>query len=233
MNESEYEKAVVLIEQVEGGAVKPDVNFVDVSTTFTQVPPSRPKGYKELVVMIDEIEGRSKNFRDTLKPPDHSHLITSGISQVKFAQPQQPVPSSMPQPPVQRNQQIPDALQKQKEKVMSELSAITQKMSSIGPMIKQIRRQKVEVKDLILPNLSISDQISELERIIEGLKENVFDAEHIGIVTQEVYGLQQVVSQEKRKMKDKKQDSLEKSLWDLRDQRLDDAVHLLSKSGAS
>ncbi|MFI5412351.1 MAG: hypothetical protein ACHQX1_00485 [Candidatus Micrarchaeales archaeon] len=171
-------------------------------------------------------------------------LITSGVAQTQFTQVNvvqpaqkekkkqfnlfQPKPQSAPPTPA-------EAAEDRKKNVVNELGSIANKLTSSKPSLPELKRRKVNMKDLVLPNLSIADQISELERIIEGLKEHVFDSDHIDIVVQEVYGLQQAANEAKKKQKGKMSEmsNLERSLWELRDERLQEATALLLQSGAS
>ncbi len=169
--------------------------------------------------------------------PDH--LITSGVAQTQFTQVNIVKPNKEEKKQFGLFQKPPsttsEAAESRKNNVVNELGAIASKLTSMKPNVPELKRRKVNIKDLVLPNLSIADQISELERIIEGLKEHVFDTEHIDIVTQEIYGLQQTVNDSKKKMKGKisEMHSLEQSLWQLRDERLEEATALLLQSGAS
>ncbi len=47
------------------------------------------------------------------------------------------------------------------------------------PKINCVTNRKIDQKYMVLPSLSVSDQITELERIIEGIKENIFDSGHL------------------------------------------------------
>ncbi len=160
-----------------------------------------------------------------------SHLITSGVAQTQFTQ------TNVVKKKTEKKgffNQAPSVSQltEQKQNVANELSKIASSLSSSIPDIKEFTRRKINTKELVLPNLSAADQISELERIIEGLKEQVFDQAHVNVVSQEVYGLKQVVNDSKKKKK--VVGVLEASLLELRDQRLDEAIALLEQqTGAS
>ncbi len=57
--------------------------------------------------------------------------------------------------------------------------------------------EKIETKKLILTSLSLQDQRSELEKISEGLDEQVFDDEQLKIIVSEVKGLRERLKFEK------------------------------------
>ncbi|MEM0148520.1 MAG: hypothetical protein QXY10_02900 [Candidatus Micrarchaeaceae archaeon] len=109
-----------------------------------------------------------------------------------------------------------------------ELKEITQKIE-MKKHFFNFRNTKLE--DLVLPNLSITDQISELERIIEGLKENVFDNEHLEIIKEEIYGLADEINRNMKKMKKEKVavSEYDQAALELRNQRLNDAITLIEK----
>ncbi|MDE1845710.1 MAG: hypothetical protein KGH53_00280 [Candidatus Micrarchaeota archaeon] len=52
--------------------------------------------------------------------------------------------------------------------------------------------KNAKAKKLILPNLSLQDQIDELEGINEGLDQGAFDAQQLRIVSQEIAGTKEV-----------------------------------------
>jgi hypothetical protein len=242
--ENDYQKLVKLIDEVEAVSVKSDSSFIDLSGTMEQMQMVKSKSYREMLEMIESVEG-GRRIRETpgqMLPPQQPPMPQPRPAKQQKQRIEEPRVEAPSPSPVQFTQneiatpEIPSALEadRKKESVANELSQMAKRFTSLTPSIREFTRKKINVKDLVLPNLSIADQISELERIIEGLNERVFDSEHIPIVAQEVYGLRQVVADEKKKMKSKQQgvQSLEESLWELRDQRLAEASSLLEQSGA-
>ena len=261
MADNEYEKFVALIEDVEGTAKKTDASFIDISQLVDQQASSNKKSYKDIIDIITEVEsgGRrpreAQTFREQAIPQQvqvqspkqqkqqqqqkkqenvQSHAITAGVAQSQYSQ------QGAVLPKVEQEKKPFSFFGREKEKKPEEtkktsagieLGAIAEKLGSIKTNIPDITRKRINTKYLVLPNLSIADQISELERITEGLKENVFDPDHIDIVVQEIYGLQQVVNDAKKKSKKEELNSLEQSLWELRDQRLAEAISLLQRNG--
>jgi len=51
---------------------------------------------------------------------------------------------------------------------------------------------KAKAKKLILPNLSVQDQIHELEGISDGIDQKVFDSEQLKIIRQEIDGIKEI-----------------------------------------
>jgi len=56
--------------------------------------------------------------------------------------------------------------------------------------------EKAEEAKLIMPKLSLQDQLSDLEKIREGLEENVFDKEQLKIIKEEINGMSRISSRE-------------------------------------
>ncbi|MEM3841291.1 MAG: hypothetical protein QXN59_01180 [Candidatus Micrarchaeaceae archaeon] len=100
-----------------------------------------------------------------------------------------------------------------------------------APKFKYMSAKKVDVDMMVLPSLSMSDQIAELERIMEGIKEGIFDAEHFEIVMEEVYALVKSVNERKKRLKKSgaKLSAIEQSLWLVRDKRLEEVIKAINE----
>lgn len=97
------------------------------------------------------------------------------------------------------------------------------------PNIKKYNK-KVQKGSISLADLSIPDQTSELEKIIEGIKENAFNKENLSIIWSNLVELAETLNQKKKELK-KNRPTLEKSetlLWILRDKRLREAFSVFS-----
>ena len=228
-----YSNLVNLIKDVEASSPKKDSDSINASNIFNQGPSNKAKStYIDLMELIDTIESRKKAPRASATvqgPVQPSHLITAGVSQVGNSNiiPEIKQPHAQNEVPVQQQFVQPNT----KAEAVQEMKEATAEMPSKQMIKASIKR--INMKDLVLPSVSMSDQISELERIIEGLKENVFDEEHLDIVIQEVYGLSQYVEKADKDLKKRhiELSQLERSLWQIRDQRLKEATAILS--GAS
>ncbi len=231
--EDSYGSLVNLIKEVEASSPKKDSESINASKIFDQGPSNKAKStYIDLMELIDTIESRKKAPRASATvqgPVQPSHLITAGVSQVGNSNiiPEIKQPPAQNEVPVQQQFVQPNT----KAEAVQEMKEATAEMPSKQMIKASIKR--INMKDLVLPSVSMSDQISELERIIEGLKENVFDEEHLDIVIQEVYGLSQYVEKADKDLKKRhiELSQLERSLWQIRDQRLKEATAILS--GAS
>lgn len=231
--ENSYYDTVNFIKDVEVSSPKKDFESINASKIFDKSPATKTKStYIDLMELIDSIESRRRTPRAvtaTEGPVQPSHLITAGVSQIGNSNiipeiKQQQAPSEIP--PQQQFAQ-PNA----KTEAVHEMKEAAVRIPSKQTIKTNIKR--INMKDLVLPSVSMADQISELERIIEGLKENVFDEEHLDIVIQEVYGLSQYVEKTDKDLKKKHVElsQLERSLWQIRDQRLKEATSVLE--GAS
>ena len=84
-----------------------------------------------------------------------------------------------------------------------ELKEATEKLEKISKVSSEIegeiakQQEKKQVKGLVLPTLSINDQLSDLEKISEGLSEHVFDAEQLKIIKLEANGLARLIAEGK------------------------------------
>jgi len=109
------------------------------------------------------------------------------------------------------------------EKVANEIKNL---IGSIGKEFeKNIKKETERIKGekLVLPSLSLQDQISELEKISEGLDEQVFSDEQLKIIKEEVYGLMDKIKGEKISAADE----FQKSLIDLRNQKINEVIKKL------
>lgn len=110
---------------------------------------------------------------------------------------------------------------------LDELQDIAKKSGAAVHRYEKIIKFKVERKKLVLPNLSLPDQISELEGIIESLKNNYFDKYQMDVAVAELHGLSDATEEESRSKAGL--DPLQTELVGLRNRRLSEAIALLPK----
>jgi hypothetical protein len=237
MSQMEYKDLLERVQQLEQEPKKSDTVSIDITSVMFGHKESNVT-YKDLLKIISSMNvPKFKEVEEEHKPNIPSHLITSGVEQASYAQPivQSPIQPAYGGKENTNIQGIPESghigeegtmpQQEQEQKAKIELGSI---IRNLGPIKKfsGIKMKRVNTSQLVLPNLTLADQIAELERIIEGLKENVFDNEHMQIVIEELTGLNQVVSDAKKKGVVSKSE-LEQSLINLRDERLIEALALL------
>ena len=200
ITKSEYEQVVVYIKGIEASTQKPQQSSINVSKLFETNENSNPHTYLDLLSRIDSIESNRGGQRI------RSQKTMPKESQLIASGVEQSSRASAVPTAAQQSFEVPESRPQPKIKV------------------------KFNEKDLVLPKLSIADQISELERIIEGLKEQVFDENHKEVVLQEIYGLSAYIERSSKDLRKRKitLNQTEQSLWALRQQRLDEAMGLIN-----
>jgi hypothetical protein len=136
-----------------------------------------------------------------------------------------------------QRQQVAQAVQTAQRRAGSALPYIEKEAKTardeLAKIVARIKIPKLELgnvavkqkSQLVLSNLTVSDQIRELEKIIAGISGSAFDDEHIKIIKKEMKGLKAMIANEKRlsaKGKLKMSDP-ESALWELRNRRFAEA----------
>jgi hypothetical protein len=85
--------------------------------------------------------------------------------------------------------------------------------------------QVKSTKNLVLPRLSLTDQVSELSKIVENLRADRFDSEQMAIVKEEVEGLSESLASERQVNPPA---PFEQDLINLRRERLAEALALIT-----
>lgn len=147
--------------------------------------------------------------------------LTEGTKREKAEAVQQPL---LRMPLAQQKMQEEPAIGKEIENLISGAGkAFESKIAA--------ERAKVGKGKLVLPTLSIQDQISDLEKMSEGIDEHVFDTEQMKIIRLETEGMSDRIRYEKQAPTDE----FQMSLVTLRNQRLNEVLAKLKamESGAS
>lgn len=108
------------------------------------------------------------------------------------------------------------------------IEQVRQADKSITPRPPGFGGVKINPKELVLPTLSIHDQISELERIGEAIEEGVLDETHKSIVMTEVYGLRDLTYRDNTAANGNDADI---SAIELRNRRLEEVIKRLERGG--
>ena len=222
---STYGDLVKYLKDLEGKATQSPRSAIDLSPLFNMKSEESSITYIDMVNLIDSLESR-KPIRGIEGQKIAPHMEVAGVTQAQYSQVSQ---VATPQKPAAMEQPLAG----KSAAAGAEVADLTKEINV--PRIKGFDIKRINESDLVLPNLSMADQISELEKILEGLKENVFDDKHIGVVIEELYGLADVTNQEKRRLKKNRisMSQLEQSLWALRDDRLNTAISLLTSARSS
>lgn len=215
-----------------------DLNMIISGPTAT----NKPKAYKELLSTITRVEKRQAGMK--YEKPEKAILIKqteTAKQKVNLEAPQSSLPIvKQPPQPIQIN--MPH-ISFPSDRIKSELSEVSKTLSALNLPKREQREPKEQkqkpndyeklkavaiskriMKNSILPNLSVADQISELEKIIEGLKEGAFDKQHLEIVKREVNDLNEILKIERMESENVQEDPME----GLRYLRLSDIMALLS-----
>ncbi len=125
------------------------------------------KGIVSTVNFVERLEGRGRSFQE----PYQREVREAAARHVAA---------------------VPKAGAKAGEDIIREIGGAAKELedalSSIGSVMAKVTEAKPG-KGLVLPGLSPSDQLSELEKIMEGIDTGAFDKEHMGIIRMEVSGL--------------------------------------------
>ncbi len=201
----QYSELIKVVEELEKASTRAELTKIDISSLEDEgesAQQQRPV-FSKLLESAIRIESES----DAMHMPHHhakseeaqhrqeSHAARQ-VQQVQVSQSSSSssgwfAPQSYPQPTAAPAPQGPEPANQQAEKEIREFS------ERLGTAKREPSESAATANttkgDLVLPQLSIPDQITELQRIIEGLNEHVFDDYHIGIVRKELLGLQRYV----------------------------------------
>lgn len=196
-------------------------------------------------------EVKQSGLSGILKSIEKGHKVPKGRKKGKAQQPApaqqakqpQPAPQPQPQPPTLGPASQPANVQavsqpavrqqvqnpKPSEPVVTEsdIKAAADEMRNINKAQKAPSKPITEEyeagnnEELVLPKLSLADQISELESINAGIESNVFDSEQIDIVRKEVAGLSEALGRKPA------ENDPQKDLISLRNERLRMAIKKL------
>ncbi len=215
-----YDDLVKLVTSIESGAsvkTQSTVNITNVTAGNVNV---RGAGYGQL---LDQIERAS--FETPHKPKEekeHIRLETTAAPTVK------PAPAAAA---AQVQAFAPPAYEAEharlKEKAKQELAEVTGALKT-GPTIEEAQ-MSINMKDLVLPNLPMAEQVPELEKIIEGIRGKIFDNDQLTVLTQELRGLQIEIAKERATIQkgNVELQGSEKEMWAVREQRLSEALALV------
>ena len=194
-----YENAVKIIEEIEGGNPKDADASIEISNIINSKPLVESYDYNE-----------ASRIADLLPPAQHEGYTEAHAR------------NAAGQGAAEAGKKGGVFMHRDMEKAQGELHGI------FGGIIKKNRKEHaaeampVEDNSNIMIGLSYQDQISELEQIMSGLDENVFEGEHKAIIRDEVLGLKKYAKKERKPV-----DKAEAELITIRNKRLDEAISKL------
>jgi hypothetical protein len=213
---SKYENTLKLIEEIEQTSTKAQSAEIDMSGSFVSESAQAPQNYKDLISLINEIERKGRIF-SRQKPIQTERRVAEQQLQPKN-EIQEIQVSKGPAQPI-----------KAERSAKEELEHLTKELPLNIPLFSDSKLKRVKTSELVLPNLSIMDQVAELERIIEGIKGGAFNNEDIYIVKEELYGLAREINYENKKLKkNKAYDDKDYQLKLMRKERLAQSIEMLS-----
>jgi hypothetical protein len=216
----QYVDLVKDVEEIEHSSTKPEFNTIDISSIDMEEERTTKPEFKSLLTTAMNIEtGHIKDDTPKQKAQQQKQAV------------QMQATTNAAQSSVQSQMQYKKP--EPQESVKNEIGAYVKDLGKkIPEQEKPINSFSVKIDsddDLVLSQLSTPDQISELERIIEGIREHAFDRYHIEIVKKELNGLNKRIATERKEAKSQNQpNGIEESFAVLRDQRLAEAIALLS-----
>ncbi len=228
----QYPELIKVVEELEKVSTRVELTKIDISLLEEgeSVSPQRPT-FSKLLESAMRIESESDAMHmphyhsRAVQPPGHPQegRVARQVQEVQVAASASagtaaPLPPYA-QPPAAHLNTAPEPAHAQAEKEIREFSERlgTAKREPGGATVFADTTKG----DLVLPQLSIPDQITELQRIIEGINEHVFDDYHIGIVRKELLGLQRYVRSGGT------ESAIALSVLQLRDKYLKEAIELI------
>ncbi len=177
--------------------------------------------FEEAVNLIKGIEAQAQESEEfTIDPNSLESTIEvksvpyeQVMSQLGFAErheaKEQKPKAEEAQVRVQKTEQVQEVPVKVQRKPQAhvfekELGQAASKLESIAKVNKSVERklqeqkERKQMKGLVLPTLSINDQLSDLEKINEGLDEGVFNEEQLEIIRLEANGLARLIAEGKQ-----------------------------------
>ena len=197
---------LALIEGLEAGAKKEELCLVDISGVSETEQEAPAPGYGRMLAIVDGIEARPQK------------VMTARQQAAKQEERRAVEVAASGQPSKRGN-------------IKKEMQGIVGGMQEMTPKFTELKMKTADIEDLVLPNLPISDQIQELEQIVAALREKSFDREQIKVARQELEGLKRYVEELDAEMaKEKKTlNELDRSLWNMREHRLREALALIKR----
>lgn len=180
----DYDKIAADVDAIDNAATQERVT-IDISATLANRIEIKNVGYDEMDRMLESMETRKAEVasaQETAQPQT--------VTQQPAAQPLAPAPAS----------QTPRVPQIQVGKEMESAGKrLRDMMGNAGKEFEQSVSQHVEEekeKNLAMPKLSLHDQVDDLEKIEEGLNENVFDPEQLRVIGEEVGALDKIAARQ-------------------------------------
>lgn len=237
-----YSELIKIVDEIEKGATKVEFNSIDISTIETAKPELKKRDFRPLLDSAMAIEGGRAKEEPQPKPTPQQIKQILESKPIKQALQMQVGTATSKNPAVQNTtvympedtaaqvpqQQNSTLSQSVKEEIGVFADKLTQKTEQQPQPINTFSMKVEGADDIILPRLSTSDQIAEMERMIEGIKENSFSSDQLKVIKKEVTGLNDAIAREKAGGYGKESSGIEQQLVQLRDRRLTEVMTIVS-----
>jgi hypothetical protein len=248
----DYKELLDLISNIEGQGAKRAVSYVKMDIGAGNSLSVKPNSYQQLLAKMSQsavYTPQQQKPKPVPKQPQQQAQVqapqpvrAAPISTPPPAMPAQQKPAAapvarQPQPilrmpqitPIQPKpmprpvqQEIPRPAPKPLERSAAEelQKVVTQSKITPAPQPEQVYKPSSK---LVLPTLSLTDQVSELDKIIENLKGPGFTSDQMQIVRDEVVGLSKLIASQQPTASG----TLDKDLLELRKTRVAEALSLM------
>ncbi len=212
--ESAYTKLLKQIEQIEGAVSAVGSAAIDISGSFANAPGRKAPSYRDMLVKINEIE-KSKARVPKAAPAVQAAAPQAAQPVAPQVQVQQVKQEELAQLPTERKEGTNVYAGK-------ELAELVRSLPVKIPKVGKHKLKREKDANLVLPNLSLVDQVAELERILDAINAKALHGDELDMVASELYGLVERVNAEKKQLKKGRSSNADDyQLLELRDQRIE------------
>lgn len=239
-----YFDLIKIVEEVETGATKVEFNSIDISLIERSKVEFKKPDFKPMLDLAMGIEMGKVKEEPPPKPTTQQQIkqileskpikqvmqmqVGTATSQSSTVQNTVYMPEDISAQVQQPQQQTPTLNPSVKEEIGAFADKLTENKEQQPQPINTFNMKVEGADDIILPKLSTSDQIAELERMIEGINEKSFSADQLKVIKKEATGLNDVIAKEKTEGYGKESSGMEQQLVKLRDRRLTEVMTLVS-----
>jgi hypothetical protein len=241
----EYKELLDLITNIESSGTKRAVSYVKMDVRSGEPLSVTPRSFQELLSeipsslfaaplpkqkksLIPQI-AKTQTQQPQRQPPQEliAQRIEPGQQAAAKPEPKAPPPKPLISWPKQAPQKPqPAAAPRPQPKPLEQSAAEElQKVVTASRITTSAPAEEVYVPSskLVLPTLSLTDQVAELDKIIKNLKASSFDGDQMAIVKEEVVGLSKMAQQKSVAPAE----GLDKDLMELRRTRISEALSLM------
>jgi hypothetical protein len=227
-----YSELIVVVQAVESAATNVEFNSIDISAIENKKPEMKKPNFKPMLDLAVAMEAGYVNEAQqrpyvAQQPQQGPQEQVKQVVQMQVGTQTTQNTVYVPQQ-VQAPQQKPTPAQSVKDEVGNFADNLTKSAQVAAQSINTFSMKVKGEDDLILPKLTVSDQITELERMIEGIKSSSFSPDQIKIIKSELNGLNEELAQQKSQQGATAPVGIDQQLLLLRNTRLSEVMMLVS-----